>query len=159
MSSIDITDCINTANHLVFENSSNDMFVTLFYGVLDIKAKTMNYINAGHNYPVLLKQDGNTKYLFEGGLPLGVDEKPVYNSGKVQMSEKEILVLYTDGITETFNKENKQYGEERLLNVLVAGRALCSQNMVDKIIDDVSAFRGEADIFDDSSVIVMKCLQ
>jgi sigma-B regulation protein RsbU (phosphoserine phosphatase) len=130
--------------------------VTLFFGILDVRNMIMNYVNAGHNYPVLLQHDNNKRYLFEGGLPLGVDDKPEYISGKVQINKSDMLYMYTDGITDAFNSENKQYGEERLLNVLTADHEPSSRNLVDNILKDISAFRGDADVFDDMSMIVMK---
>ena len=114
----DIKESIGTANKLVYENSSNDIFVTLFYSILDSKNKVLYYLNAGHNYPVLLSSYGDIKCLFEGGLPLGIENKTKYQTGQVDINKNDILIMYTDGISESFNQKYEQYGEERLMTVL-----------------------------------------
>jgi len=155
----DIKDCIKNVNRLVHDNSRNDMFVTLFYCTLNYKTGVINYINAGHNYPILLSGSGDVKYLFEGGLPLGIEENPVYEMGQVTVNKNDVLLMYTDGITETFNSAKNQFGEERLLKILECGRDLSCTALMHNIFGSVDEFRGDADIFDDSSVILLKCLK
>ena len=155
----DIKDCIKNVNRLVHDNSRNDMFVTLFYCTLNYKTGVINYINAGHNYPILLSGSGDVKYLFEGGLPLGIEENPVYEMGQVTVNKNDVLLMYTDGITETFNSAKNQFGEERLLKILECGRDLSCTALMHKIFGSIDEFRGDADIFDDSSVILLKCVK
>lgn len=156
---IDINDCIKNVNRLVFENSSKDMFVTLFYCILNYKTGAVNYINAGHNYPILLSGNGNLRYLFEGGLPLGIEDNPVYQAGRVVIDKNDILLMYTDGITESFNKNKNQFGEERLLKTLVSAKSSSCSKIMNIIFDSVTEFRGEEDVFDDSSIILLKYLK
>jgi phosphoserine phosphatase RsbU/P len=159
LSNLDTAKCIEQTNKLVYINSTDEMFVTLFYSILDIKNKVLTYTNAGHNYPVLFSKNGkNTKMLSEGGLPLGVQKEFNYESCEVSLSKGDLILMYTDGITEAFNNTGEQYGESRLHSVIKKFLYLSSEEIVEEIMHDVEKFTSGAKVYDDMTLVVIKVI-
>jgi len=131
-------------------------FITLFYGVLDIKNKTFTFTNAGHNFPFLLDQDGNLKTLEKGGTILGMFDNIVYEEETVQLKPGDSLLLYTDGITEAMNEKEEMFEEERLLNLLKGNQKSSAQKLSQKIVDDVFSFQGTQPQSDDLTLVLVK---
>ncbi len=111
---ISTRECMSYVNKLLCNESVSCMFVTVFYGILNTLTGEVEYVNAGHNPPYLLNSSGIRKVEMTGGAILGCMEDFVYQSKKVQMSAGDLLFLYTDGVTEAFNKKEELYGEGRL---------------------------------------------
>jgi phosphoserine phosphatase RsbU/P len=105
-------------NNLLCNESISSMFVTVFYGILNIAEGEIEYVNAGHNPPYLLSSSGVTKVGTKHGIALGVLEKTHFTPESFKIRPGEKLFLYTDGITEAFNREEVAYGTERLENLL-----------------------------------------
>jgi serine phosphatase RsbU (regulator of sigma subunit) len=101
-------------NKLVYDSTSGDRFITTFYGLVDPEHKRFLYINAGHNPPLLLHADGTSELLREAGLPLGVFNDAKYSESVVNFLSGDILVLYTDGVTEARNSSDESFGIDRL---------------------------------------------
>ena len=101
-------------NRLVHRTTSGERFITTFYGLIDPENKRLLYINAGHNPPVLIRADGTRKLLDQSGLPLGVFEDSRYSESVVDFLPGDVLVLYTDGVTEARNAKDESFGLERL---------------------------------------------
>ena len=95
-----------------------NQFVTAFYGLLDATNKTFVYANAGHNPPLLLDVDGSARFLEQGGLPLGMFRDTRYYEYYLTFEPGQLLVLYTDGVTESFSPEGDLFGETRLMDAL-----------------------------------------
>jgi sigma-B regulation protein RsbU (phosphoserine phosphatase) len=120
------------------------MFVTVFYGILNTLKGEIEYVNAGHNPPYLLSASGITKVEPTNGIALGVMEKINFLSKKIEIKPGEKLYLYTDGITEAFDQEEKAYGTEKLENFLL-------QHLDAPIIDIVQDTFSEVDAFVDGA--------
>ena len=106
-------------NNLLADDSPPNMFVTVFYGVLDTRNGSFEYSNGGHNAPFLISSDGNITQLDNiGGLLLGAMKDSEYESNIITLKPGDYLVLYTDGVTEAFNKDDEEYEDERLINSL-----------------------------------------
>ncbi len=114
-----ITNAINKANNLLEQGNNSCMFVTVFTMIIDMMTGEMEYINCGHNPPLLRRKNMDFKCLkIKGSLPLAVMPNTVYNSEKVTLEQGDIIYMYTDGITEAMNIDNDIYGDERLLSCL-----------------------------------------
>ncbi|RXE56788.1 stage II sporulation protein E [Methanoculleus taiwanensis] len=148
-------DAIQDANILIAEDSKSGMFVTLFYGVVDAARLTMTYVNAGHNPPLLFR-DGEPRELKATGIILGVMEDAEYEEQTVDLRAGDLLLLYTDGVTEAIDPDDKQFGEERLIATVQECRHLPSSEIVERIQQAVFAFCGREPQFDDLTLMVLK---
>jgi sigma-B regulation protein RsbU (phosphoserine phosphatase) len=147
------------ANRLICEDSKTSMFVTLFYAILDANKKTLTYVNAGHNPPVFLHGDDHSITLLKAeGIALGVIEDIELETVEIPLHENDLLVLYTDGVTEAENKDDELYGEERLEKVLEGIQGETAAGIIASIIEDISAFAGDNPQSDDITLLVMKTL-
>ncbi len=143
-------------NELIFANTNSEKFITFFWGILDIQNNTFKYINAGHNYPYLIKKDEIIS-LDKGGLILGVlDSGPDYISETIKIDENDVLVMYTDGASEARNKLKEEYGEEKIKEVVTKNRKLNSAGIQKKLLDDIGKFTEGETQYDDITLILLK---
>ena len=133
--------CMQRSNNILCQESVNDMFVTVFYGILNIHTGTVTYSNAGHNPPILMKKDGSvSKVPSTGDMILGAINDACYHEKELKMSPGDNLFLYTDGVTEAMNTKHELYSEQRLLENC---RTLAGKNpkeVVEKITETVGEF-------------------
>jgi len=148
---------IGKANKILSQDSSSGMFITLFYSVLDLKRKKLSYVNAGHNPPIILKAGkGEVKILKAKGIALGVMDDIALEEAEIDLAEDDIVVFYTDGVTEAINKQEEQFGEHRLSQLIIRNSQLSAKDLVDKIKNEIMDFtRGEAQ-FDDLTLFALK---
>jgi sigma-B regulation protein RsbU (phosphoserine phosphatase) len=133
------------------------MFVTLFYAILDSRKKTLTFVNAGHNPPLLLGSGSERVTLLKArGIALGVIDEVDLESVEVQLSPGDVLVLYTDGVTEATDDQDQEYGLDRLSALVSASRDLPATGIIDAIVRDVTAFAGTRPQFDDITLMVLK---
>ncbi len=118
-------------NNLLEESTTVGNFTTLFYSIISLEHKSITFSNAGHNPPFLVHHDGSIKELSGGGIMMGFLRDQVYTQHEVAFSEGDILVAYTDGITEAMNSDEQEFGEERLKDILISNRNL--NTMISKI--------------------------
>lgn len=150
-------ECIRQTNRILYQSTSTDMFVTLFYGILNTKDDSITYTNAGHNYPILLSENSNKPvFLKTGGLILSFRENAVYEQDTIKLKHGDLLVLYTDGITEEFNANGDQFGEDRLLQYIIKHRDLDSELIIRNIMDEVNKFSSNVSQSDDMTMVVIK---
>ncbi|MBN1166008.1 MAG: SpoIIE family protein phosphatase [Methanospirillaceae archaeon] len=143
-------------NNLIVENTENEMFVTVFYGIADLSAMTLTYCNAGHNPPVLLHEDTVIGSLHGTGMAAGVIADTPYTSETISLTTGDVLVCYTDGITEAIDTDKNQFGEERLIPLIRKDSSLCAKEIVGDIIDAVTVFSGNEPQFDDITLVVAR---
>jgi sigma-B regulation protein RsbU (phosphoserine phosphatase) len=150
-------EAIAFANPIIARDSKTGMFVTLFYGVLDIDAKKMTYVNAGHNPPVLLHAGtDNFEELELTGMAIGAMDDSPYEQREVHLRSGDILTLYTDGVTEAVNGKNELFDVPRLLETIRINRDKPSKEIMDAIITGVFAFSAGQPQFDDITLMVVK---
>jgi len=148
---------IGQANRMIFEDSKTSMFVTLFYAILDAREMTLDYVNAGHNPPLLLHGEASTVLLLKAkGIALGVIDEVNLQSVKVDLKPGDVLVLYTDGVTEAINDKDEEFGEERLLQVITETRSRPAQEIMDRILAAITAFAGDRPQYDDITIMVLR---
>jgi sigma-B regulation protein RsbU (phosphoserine phosphatase) len=149
-------ECIAKSNSLLCRSVEKGKFVTLFYGILNTKEKSLAYTNAGHCYPLIFNQKGEFKELEKGGLVLGVLDDYPYQEEKIILKPQELILLYTDGITEAFNKRNEQFEEERLIKVVQEHFNLGAEGVSQQILNVVTAFQEDVPQSDDLTLVVVK---
>ncbi len=149
-------EMVFNCNNLVCKSVEAGQFVTFFGGVLNPFKKTFTYVNAGHNPPFIFSSKGEINRLSEGGLILGLLENAPYEQKKVNLNAGDLLVLFTDGITEAMNETQAQFEEERLIKVVQDHRTLSASEIIKKITQEVLTFQGLQPQFDDLTLVVIK---
>jgi sigma-B regulation protein RsbU (phosphoserine phosphatase) len=153
-----IKDCIAKANYLLYLNTDSEKFVTLFYGVLDCTRKLFHYVNAGHNYPFYLDQEGEFRALEIGGLAMGIIPDSTYEEGQIQLHPGEIIVIYSDGVTEADNELEEMFGDKRLQEIVRQNKDSNSRQIIDKIYQGVREFIVPKMQEDDITLVVIKAV-
>ena len=161
-----LCDMALTLNSLLYASGTEEKFATFFYTYLNPETDTLTTLNAGHNPPLIVRSDGKTQWIGEdiGGLPLGMfpnDMVPLiaeYAAEQVQLNSGDIVIYYTDGVTETVNIEDEDYEVRLEPDALEASKLPepDASNIIKHIHDAVIAFQGEADQFDDLTLLVLK---
>ena len=159
-------DCMNYVNHLLCTESVNSMFVTVFYGMLDLETDTLHYVNAGHNPPILLRHNGSTEvFPMTDNIVLGVYDGYSFKTNSIPFLKDDTMVMYTDEQNEALNQNNEEYGFETLHTILKE-QVLGNKEVMDGkdaparicliIADDVNRFAGEEEQSDDITIMVVK---
>jgi len=143
-------------NNLLFESTASDIYVTAVYGVLDTKNRIFTFANAGHNAPILRHANGEMEYLTEGGVALGMFENLKYEERPLGLSPGEIIVFYTDGVTEAKNEKDEEFGTKRLKQVISDSHQLSASQIQENIYMAVKDFTGDLQQGDDLTMIVIK---
>lgn len=152
----DISDITLKINELIYENTTPEKFITFFWGILDNETHKFEYINAGHNHPVIIR-DGKVEMLDKGGLMIGVMNFGLkYESGEIGLNEKDLLVLYTDGVTEAQDEIKNEYGEDALIKLLQERKNEKCKDIVIHIKTAVENFSKNCKQFDDITIILLK---
>ena len=150
-------DCLTYSNKLLAEESVDCMFVTVFYGIFNLKTGEISYCNAGHNPPYILKRGGAVEVLPMSQDPMvGAIDGIEYHGATLQLDHGDSLVMFTDGVTEAMNAQNEEFGEERLEDTLAEVTMHNCQQIVEAIKADVAAFVGDAEQSDDITILALK---
>lgn len=160
---IDITlaEATDSINNIIHGNTPDDKFITFFWGKISKDGTRFNYVNAGHNNPLLFRKGSDTPESLEaGGLILGaMPTISPYQSASVKFEAGDVLVLYTDGVTEAMNADQtEEYEEERLIECITKNLSLSSKEIMNAIIDDITHFSNGIQ-YDDITVLVLKVNQ
>ncbi len=151
-----LLEIVDKTNQILCKNTAYDKFVTVFFALIDDNELTLEYINAGHNYPILIT-DNRIKKLEKGGLLLGfIENPPLYTCEKITLKQNDTIVLFTDGINEAKNKLNEEYSDERLENIIFENSNLQSEELCNLIVKDVKSFSQDCEQFDDITLITIK---
>jgi hypothetical protein len=145
------------ANRLLMESmEGSSKFVTFFYGALEPDTRRLRYSNAGHNPPYLLRADGALEQLETGGLLLGIFPHASYDEGVVELQPGDVIVLFTDGVTEAEDRHKAQFGEDRLIELLRETQRGDARAIGDRICQEVLKFSKGLQMADDLTVVVVK---
>lgn len=151
-----LAETVDSVNQYLAENTPANRFVTLFIAELDPINGTLQYINAGHNPPLLAKNDGSVHQLASGGFPLGILPMAQYEVGQVPLDENEVLVIYSDGVSEANNLKGDEFGIERLEVVIKKNLTASASGLRDKVESALSAFTQTAPANDDITLVIVK---
>jgi sigma-B regulation protein RsbU (phosphoserine phosphatase) len=148
---------LSAVNRRILKDTNANQFVAVFYGILDPATGTLVYCNAGHCPPYLVSAQSGEKVqkLIRTGIPLGIFEDETWEQGVVQLGPGDVLVLYTDGITDSENGKGTFFGQERLLKSVQANLGHPAQEMQDALMAEVQEFVGDAPQFDDIALMVV----
>ncbi len=145
------------ANERILNDTSANLFVTAFYGILDLKSGQLTYCNAGHNPPFLISSQGGDGIhpLESSGMPIGIERGATWTQKTVQLTPGDVLLLYTDGIPEAQNEEGKLFGEHPLASTAQANLGRTAEQIQKAILTEVYEFVGNAPQSDDITLIVL----
>ena len=149
---------VSDLNEMACRDAANDMFVALFFGILQISTRQFRYINAGHSCPLLFDAQGKETRLDQGGCVLGILPNRRFEQGEVRLDAGSTLVIYSDGVTDEFNEQNEAFGLDRLREIIAANREESPETLREKIVAATTAYRRDADLFDDYTLVIIKAL-
>jgi hypothetical protein len=133
-------ELVENVNRVMCRNTTEAKFITLFYGLLDVDGKTLRYVNAGHNAPILTRKDGAQVRLEEGGLILGIFQEHSYEEGEIELRPGDRLVMFTDGISEAVDGEGVEFGEKRMAELSRGARQLSAEALRRRLLERVTEF-------------------
>ena len=152
-----IEQAVGHINRVTCENTDADRFITFFMAILHLDSGYMEYVNAGHNPPLVVRRNGATELLSSGGLLLGVMDGAGYERGAVRLEPGDVVALFTDGVTEAMNPAGEEYLEERLEAALQRTHTKSAADIVDLVQKDIAKFTGNAEeLSDDLTMLVVK---
>ncbi|MBZ5722133.1 MAG: PP2C family protein-serine/threonine phosphatase [Acidobacteriia bacterium] len=155
--SCSLAELVAGMNQYACTNSQGGVrFTTAFLAEFDAVTRTLTYINAGHNTPVLRRSSGVVERLTEGGLPLGILADATYPSASLTLQKGDWLIIFTDGLVEAVNQRDEDYDEPRMLNVIEAGVTATPEELLRRMMADVDAFVGTTPQHDDITCLVVK---
>lgn len=150
-------ECLAETNSILCEQNPLEMFVTVFYGILNLRTGVLSYANGGHNPPVVVTEDGEVTQLPQtGGMAMGIMAGLTYREGTATLAAGDTLFLYTDGISEAMDGEGHEFTVERLLASLSESHRQSLDIVVSNVTDAVSAFVGDAPQHDDMTYLVVR---
>lgn len=152
-------ECTLRSNRLLFQSTSPEKFVTLFFAILDLRANILSYANAGHEHPIVLSSSGSVNRLVTGGIMLGMMDDFPFQDDSVQIHPGDIMVIFSDGVTEAMNGEEVQFGDARLRDTIIEHRNEDARTMLESIVSTVKSHAGAAPQMDDITILVVKRLE
>jgi serine phosphatase RsbU (regulator of sigma subunit) len=151
------SEAVTNLNKSFYELTDTERYATLFYGRLDPVSGILEYTNAGHLAPMLLRgTTGEIEWLEAGGTVIGLFPAAEYERGQIQLKPGDTLVLYTDGVTEAANSVGEEWTRERLVGLVRKHAARSAEDLVEAVYDAVLAFHGTSGLEDDLTLVVMR---
>ncbi len=151
-----LREMMGSINTFLSVSTSSDRFATCFYGEIDNNERRLYYCNAGHNYPILVRKNGSIENLRKGGLILGAFPDVKYESGEVLFRPGDVLVLYTDGLSEAMDDNDIEYGDQRLTENITKFRTHPAEVICSMIIKSVKQFAAGTNDLDDMTLVVVR---
>lgn len=152
-----LPELASNMNRYACTNSQGGLrFTTAFLAEYDPVRRTVDYINAGHNNPILRRGSGQIERLDIGGLPFGIQPEAKYESGSVTLAPGDWLIIFTDGLVEAENARQEEYGEKRLLTAIEAGKTFEPSDMLKRLMAEVDLFVGNTPQHDDVTCMLLK---
>ncbi len=156
ITSYSTAECLKQTNKLLYSRSGDNMFVTLFCVFLDTDNSEIQFTNAGHNYPILLKNSGFYEELSTGDLLLGIEPSTDYNFGYQKLEKNDALLIYSDGITEQPAENGEMFGEQRLRDLFIRFKHKNASEISSEIFNEISNFKSGIEQYDDMTLIIIK---
>ena len=152
-----LTDKTSKINNIIYDNTDSSKFITFFWGIFNQTDHSFTYVNAGHNYPFIVHHDGTVEQLEKGGIILGVAPSLIpYECSTIHLKEKDILLLYTDGVTEALDINNNEFGEIKLIETLKSNSHLKAEEIAELIFNKIAEHSAGCPQYDDITMIVIK---
>ena len=151
-----VADAVSRINSTVCQNVTAGKYITYFMARLDPPTGHVDYVNAGHNPPILVRKNGEIENLTEGGMVLGLFDSIPYEEGVAELRTGDTLLIFSDGVTETWSANGDEFGEDRLGAVAVRGRGLDAASLQTDILRELELFSAGTKATDDRTLIVVK---
>ena len=145
-------------NRFLFENTQANRYATVFYGELDPASRRLSYVNGGHIPPYLVGPGGREERLSGGGPALGVIEEATYEEHSVQLEPGDLVAMVTDGVTEAASPDDREFGDEGVVEVLRRGRGAGAEDSLLRLVEAVHAWTGPVGCADDLTALVLRAL-
>lgn len=155
-SEISVDDIVFEINNLLYDSISRNKFASFFYAHINTETHKLTYTNAGHNPPIVVSIDGSVQKLTEGGIVMGYVQNHIYEQDQIPFQSGDILAAYTDGVTETVNNKNEEFGERRFIEIIVQNRQKTVEEIQSKIIQAIKDFSNDSNPIDDITLIICK---
>lgn len=152
----DLASLIANVNRLVYQSSTSNRYATLFYAQYDPSSQMLTYVNAGHNPPMLFRKGEEVIRLATGGTVVGLLETFPYQQASLKLGPGDLFVAFTDGISETMNASDEEWGEERLIQAVETHIASPAKELLSQIVAAADAFAGGADQHDDMTLVIIR---
>jgi sigma-B regulation protein RsbU (phosphoserine phosphatase) len=152
------SDCLKRCNSMLYRSTDPEHFATLFCGSLDVEKHSLRYCNAGHNYPFLFSVGKDPLRLETGGIVLGIMEQYPFEQGTVDLSPGDLLVIFSDGITEAINADEVEFGEDKLAELLAAHREDSASELIERTVKAVVDHAAGHPQADDMTMVVLRRL-
>ncbi|HLE33174.1 MAG TPA: PP2C family protein-serine/threonine phosphatase [Bacteroidota bacterium] len=154
---ISLTDLVQKLNTIVYKNTPSERYITFFIAMLNTRRNQLMYVNAGHNFPYkVVKGQQDFVRLTAGGLPLGMFEHADYQSETIDIQPNDLLVFYSDGVTEAMDKKFEEYGENRFREAILANVSRTINEMRENIVKDIQHFVGSEPQSDDLTLMLAR---
>jgi serine phosphatase RsbU (regulator of sigma subunit)/pSer/pThr/pTyr-binding forkhead associated (FHA) protein len=151
-----LSETISAVNNYLAENIPSNRFITLFYAELDPATGAVSFINAGHNPPLIVHAAGTTENLSAGGLPLGIRYDADYSEGRTQLHPSDVLVIYSDGVSEAVSPQGEEFGTERLFRVVSQNLNASAAGIRDRIEAALTKWAQGTPAADDITLVIVK---
>lgn len=149
-------ETLTRVNQILNQDAQTDLFVTLFYTIWDCNNSRLTFANGGHNPPILIRPDGTYRLLTSEGMALGVLPDILIDERAIDFHIGDVLVLYTDGVTEAMNANYDEFDLPRLIHTATMARRKAAGDIIDAIKQEISAHVGKTPQFDDITLVVIK---
>ncbi len=147
---------VTNINAQLCQSTDANRFATFFLTLYEDRTRTLRYTNAGHNPPILVRADGTVERLTTGGMMVGAFDWASYEEGRTQLEPGDVLVIYSDGITEAERAPGEEYDEGRLIQLIIKQRQRPAHEIREAIFNDVDAWTGQQERGDDQTLVIMK---
>lgn len=153
---IPLAEVVGNLNDLIFSNTDPDKYITFFISILNKSENKFQYVNAGHNPPLLCHPNGEIELLEDGGIILGMIPNHNYQTGEIKFTPGDLFYSYTDGVNEAINPDEQEFGNERLVEVIKTHRKKSSQQIADAMLDSIIKFSQNNLQEDDVTMLILK---
>lgn len=151
-----LVETISAVNRYLAENIPSNRFVTLFYAELNPRTGALSFLNAGHNPPLIVHEAGTVEQLSSGGLPLGIKPDAIFREGRTQLQPGDVLVIYSDGVSEAGNPQGEEFGVKRLSDVVMRNIESSAAGIRDRIESALTKFAEGTAAADDITLVIVK---
>jgi sigma-B regulation protein RsbU (phosphoserine phosphatase) len=145
-------------NFLIHEASPDNRYATFFYGELQPESRRLDYVNAGHNAPMLFRAAGGIERLAATGPVVGLVEAGRFEARSVVLERGDVLLVYSDGISEAMNADDEEWGEAELASAAVSALPCAAKELIDRLFVAADAFAAGAVQHDDMTVVVVRMM-
>jgi len=148
--------CLERSNRLLYHSTASNKFATFFYGILDFSKHQFCSSNAGHDRPILFSKGKKPNILHDAGIALSFLEDYVYEENSITLNNHDLLLIYSDGITEAMDEKENEFGVDRVFKIVSENINLSAKGLIDKIISTVNKYTGVRPQMDDMTLVVIK---